>query len=185
MIWYRPRTLRLFGFTQVFEAYKPAARRRHGYYVCPLLADGRLIGAAGWLGVPTLQQTNHRAPARAGNAHHRVPDGRDAPGLRRRGRPRRRVAHRGRRPGRPCSLGARSCGSCRGAHQLDRNPRSGTSGARTGTDGRLREHSMTSHAPGPYRLHQPRIGHATRTRPYEDPPRRAERSPPSPRSDSW
>ncbi len=33
LIWYRPRTLRLFGFTQVFEAYKPAARRRHGYYV--------------------------------------------------------------------------------------------------------------------------------------------------------
>lgn len=46
LIWYRPRTLRLFGFTQVFEAYKPAARRRHGYYVCPLLADGRLIGRA-------------------------------------------------------------------------------------------------------------------------------------------
>lgn len=46
MIWYRPRTLRLFGFTQVFEAYKPAARRRHGSYVCPLLADGRLIGRA-------------------------------------------------------------------------------------------------------------------------------------------
>ncbi|WP_158073354.1 DNA glycosylase AlkZ-like family protein [Streptomyces sp. CB02115] len=42
----RPRTLRLFGFTQVFEAYKPAARRRHGYYVCPVLADGRLIGRA-------------------------------------------------------------------------------------------------------------------------------------------
>ncbi|MGW6971632.1 DNA glycosylase AlkZ-like family protein [Streptomyces sp. NPDC054952] len=46
LIWYRPRVQRLFGFTQVFEAYKPAAKRRHGYYVCPLLADGRLIGRA-------------------------------------------------------------------------------------------------------------------------------------------
>ncbi|MGW9369623.1 DNA glycosylase AlkZ-like family protein [Streptomyces xanthophaeus] len=46
LIWYRPRVKRLFGFTQVFEAYKPAARRQHGYYVCPLLADNRLIGRA-------------------------------------------------------------------------------------------------------------------------------------------
>ncbi|MER5966863.1 crosslink repair DNA glycosylase YcaQ family protein [Streptomyces sp. NPDC002057] len=46
LIWHRPRVQRLFGFTQVFEAYKPAARRIYGYYVCPLLADGRLIGRA-------------------------------------------------------------------------------------------------------------------------------------------
>ncbi|MGW4229445.1 DNA glycosylase AlkZ-like family protein [Streptomyces sp. NPDC004980] len=46
LIWYRPRVQRLFGFTQVFEAYKPPARRKYGYYVCPLLADGRLIGRA-------------------------------------------------------------------------------------------------------------------------------------------
>ncbi|MFF4323856.1 DNA glycosylase AlkZ-like family protein [Streptomyces sp. NPDC001568] len=46
LIWYRPRVQRLFDFTQVFEAYKPAARRIHGYYVCPLLAEGRLIGRA-------------------------------------------------------------------------------------------------------------------------------------------
>ncbi|MFJ1789649.1 DNA glycosylase AlkZ-like family protein [Streptomyces anulatus] len=46
LIWHRPRVQRLFGFTQVLEAYKPAARRQHGYYVCPLLADGRLIGRA-------------------------------------------------------------------------------------------------------------------------------------------
>ncbi|MCX5387507.1 crosslink repair DNA glycosylase YcaQ family protein [Streptomyces sp. NBC_00083] len=46
LIWHRPRVQRLFGFTQVFEAYKPAARRAHGYYVCPLLADGRLIARA-------------------------------------------------------------------------------------------------------------------------------------------
>ncbi|MFF8505845.1 winged helix-turn-helix domain-containing protein [Streptomyces anulatus] len=46
LIWHRPRVQRLFGFTQVLEAYKPVARRQHGYYVCPLLADGRLIGRA-------------------------------------------------------------------------------------------------------------------------------------------
>ncbi|MFF3020044.1 DNA glycosylase AlkZ-like family protein [Streptomyces sp. NPDC057939] len=46
LIWHRPRVQRLFGFTQTFEAYKPAARRIHGYYVCPLLAEGRLIGRA-------------------------------------------------------------------------------------------------------------------------------------------
>ncbi|MEU5416194.1 DNA glycosylase AlkZ-like family protein [Streptomyces clavifer] len=46
LIWHRPRVLRLFGFTQVFEAYKPPARRKYGYYACPLLADGRLIGRA-------------------------------------------------------------------------------------------------------------------------------------------
>ncbi|MFJ3841843.1 DNA glycosylase AlkZ-like family protein [Streptomyces sp. NPDC090054] len=46
LIWHRPRVQRLFDFVQVFEAYKPAARRIHGYYVCPLLADGRLIGRA-------------------------------------------------------------------------------------------------------------------------------------------
>lgn len=46
LIWYRPRVQRLFGFTQVFEAYKPPATRTYGYYVCPLLADSRLIGRA-------------------------------------------------------------------------------------------------------------------------------------------
>ncbi|MFJ1787212.1 DNA glycosylase AlkZ-like family protein [Streptomyces anulatus] len=46
LIRHRPRVQRLFGFTQVLEAHKPAARRKHGYYVCPLLADGRLIGRA-------------------------------------------------------------------------------------------------------------------------------------------
>ncbi|WP_331753659.1 MULTISPECIES: DNA glycosylase AlkZ-like family protein [unclassified Streptomyces] len=46
LIWYRPRVQRLFGFTQIFEAYKPPACRKYGYYVCPLLADGRLTGRA-------------------------------------------------------------------------------------------------------------------------------------------
>ncbi|MEU9000780.1 crosslink repair DNA glycosylase YcaQ family protein [Streptomyces sp. NPDC048551] len=46
LLWHRPRVHGLFGFTHVFEACKPAARRVHGYYVCPLLAGGRLIGRA-------------------------------------------------------------------------------------------------------------------------------------------
>lgn len=44
LIWDRPRTARLFGFTHRLEAYTPSRRRVHGYYVMPLLAGGRLIG---------------------------------------------------------------------------------------------------------------------------------------------
>ncbi len=44
MIWDRPRTERLFGFTHRIEAYTPAPKRVHGYYVMPLLAGGRIIG---------------------------------------------------------------------------------------------------------------------------------------------
>ncbi|MFD4766264.1 DNA glycosylase AlkZ-like family protein [Streptomyces niveus] len=46
LLWHRPRARRLFTFTHLFEAQKPADRRTHGHYVCPLLADGRLIGPA-------------------------------------------------------------------------------------------------------------------------------------------
>lgn len=44
LIWHRPRTERLFGFRHRLEAYTPAARREHGYFVMPLLARGRLAG---------------------------------------------------------------------------------------------------------------------------------------------
>ncbi|MBT2411118.1 YcaQ family DNA glycosylase [Streptomyces sp. ISL-12] len=46
LIWNRPRTRRLFGFTHILEAYKPAHRRIYGYYVCPLLTDDRLTARA-------------------------------------------------------------------------------------------------------------------------------------------
>jgi uncharacterized protein YcaQ len=44
MVWDRPRTARLFGFTHRIEAYTPAAQRVHGYYVMPVLAGGHIIG---------------------------------------------------------------------------------------------------------------------------------------------
>ncbi|MBT2395673.1 winged helix-turn-helix domain-containing protein [Streptomyces sp. ISL-100] len=44
LIWDRPRTERLFGFTHRLEAYVPKPKRIHGYFAMPLLAGGRLLG---------------------------------------------------------------------------------------------------------------------------------------------
>ena len=44
LIWDRPRTLRLFGFTHKFEAHVPALDRIHGYFVMPVLAGGTIVG---------------------------------------------------------------------------------------------------------------------------------------------
>lgn len=44
LIWApRERTRRLFAFDYQFEAYVPKAKRVHGYFTMPLLADGRLV----------------------------------------------------------------------------------------------------------------------------------------------
>jgi len=44
LIWDRPRTQRIFGFTHRLEAYTPKPKRIHGYFAMPLLAGGRLVG---------------------------------------------------------------------------------------------------------------------------------------------
>jgi uncharacterized protein YcaQ len=44
LIWDRPRTERIFGFTHRLEAYVPKPKRIHGYFAMPLLAGGKLLG---------------------------------------------------------------------------------------------------------------------------------------------
>ncbi|MFJ6700817.1 winged helix-turn-helix domain-containing protein [Streptomyces sp. NPDC091272] len=46
LIWDRPRTERVFGFTHRLEAYVPRPKRIHGYFAMPLLSGGRLLGRA-------------------------------------------------------------------------------------------------------------------------------------------
>ncbi|MFF0743263.1 winged helix-turn-helix domain-containing protein [Streptomyces sp. NPDC004111] len=46
LIWDRPRTERVFGFTHRLEAYVPKPKRVHGYFAMPLLSGGRLLGRA-------------------------------------------------------------------------------------------------------------------------------------------
>ncbi|HXV60676.1 MAG TPA: crosslink repair DNA glycosylase YcaQ family protein, partial [Vicinamibacteria bacterium] len=43
LLWDRERVQLLFGFDQVLEVYKPAAKRRYGYYCMPVLAGDRLV----------------------------------------------------------------------------------------------------------------------------------------------
>ncbi|MFD3479556.1 winged helix-turn-helix domain-containing protein [Streptomyces sp. NPDC058695] len=44
LIWERPRTERIFGFTHRLEAYVPKPKRVHGYFAMPVLAGGHLVG---------------------------------------------------------------------------------------------------------------------------------------------
>ena len=44
LLWSRPLVKHVFGFEYVWEVYKPAERRRWGWYVTPLLHRGQLVG---------------------------------------------------------------------------------------------------------------------------------------------
>ncbi|WP_446223230.1 winged helix-turn-helix domain-containing protein [Nocardia sp. IBHARD005] len=44
LIFFRPRTQRVFDFHYRIEIYTPEPERVHGYYVFPLLVDGKLVG---------------------------------------------------------------------------------------------------------------------------------------------
>jgi uncharacterized protein len=44
VVWDRRRLRELFGFDYTLECYVPAARRRWGYFVLPILRAGRIVG---------------------------------------------------------------------------------------------------------------------------------------------
>jgi uncharacterized protein YcaQ len=44
LLWDRKLVEHVFGFEYAWEVYKPASARRWGWYVCPLLHEGELVG---------------------------------------------------------------------------------------------------------------------------------------------
>ncbi len=44
VLWFRPLIQHVFDFQYLWEVYKPVDQRRWGWYVCPLLHEGRFVG---------------------------------------------------------------------------------------------------------------------------------------------
>ncbi len=58
VLWDRRLVEHAFGFRYVWEVYKPASKREWGYYVCPLLHRGQLVGRLEGKIVATGSQTH-------------------------------------------------------------------------------------------------------------------------------
>jgi uncharacterized protein YcaQ len=58
MLWDRKRVQRLFAFDQVLEIFKPATKRKYGYYCLPVLAGDRFAGRVDLKADWTAQKLN-------------------------------------------------------------------------------------------------------------------------------
>ena len=78
----RKRTVELFGFDYQLEMYKPAAKRRWGYFALPILYDDQLVGKldatadreAGMLRVSAIHQDLPFSKTMAADIDHEIKD---------------------------------------------------------------------------------------------------------------